>query len=236
MRQLRSYYAKQFFLVLQNRKVISLAAIDSTGFESRHVSQYFLQRKQGNELIFARFHPKLVVICDCQSHAIVSFLATRGPKPDNPMLKPMLDRCVDVSLEKLLADAGFDGEHNHHYARRTKGVRSFIPATIGRPSKNPLKGRFRRMMQRLFEDKKRIKYGQRWQVETVFSMIKRRLTTATRARKRWQRSRELALLVLTYNLALRLLQEGFYRAGPSPFYTAIPFPRGNWDFSGRSLE
>ena len=73
------------------------------------------------------------------------------------------------------------------------------------------------MMQQLFKDKKRIKYGQRWQVETVFSMIKRRLTTATRARKRWQRARELALLVLTYNLALRLLKEGFYRAEPSLF-------------------
>jgi len=110
MQRLQSCYVRPFFLVLQNRKTVDLAAIDSTGFESRHVSQYFLQRKQGNELIFARFHPKLVVICDCQSHAIVGFLATRGPKPDNPLLKPTLDRCVDVAIEKLLADAGFDGD------------------------------------------------------------------------------------------------------------------------------
>ncbi len=218
MRRHRSYWKNPFFLVLQDRKRVRLAAIDSTGFESRHVSQYFLQRKEGNVPIFARFHPKLVVICDCDSHAIISFFPTRGPKPDNPLLKPTLDRCTAVTVEKLLGDAGYDGERNHVYARTIKGVRSFIPATIGRPSKNPLKGKYRRLMQRLFHDKRRIHYGQRWQVETVFSMIKRRLTTATRARKRWQRMRELALLVLTYNLALRLLIEGFYRAGRYPFW------------------
>ena len=190
--------------MLGKRRKIRLAAIDSTGFESRHVSQYFLQRKEGNTPIFARFHPKLVAICDCQSHVLISFLATRGPKPDNRLLKPTLDRCTTVTIDKLFGDAGYDGERNHRYARIAKGVRSFVPPIIGRPSKNPPTGRYRRLMQRLFSNRKHIRYGQRWQVETVFSMIKRRLATATRARKRWQRTRELALLVLTYNLALRL--------------------------------
>lgn len=206
---------ESIFLVLKIRATVSLAAIDSTGFESRHVSQYPLQRKEGNKPIFPRFHPKLVLICECKSPAILSFHPTHGPIPDNPFLKPGRDRCAIISIDKLLGDAGYDGEHNHRYARNTNGVRAFIPAIIGRPSKNPLKGRCRRLMAKLFENKKRISYGQRWQVETVFSMIKRRFSTATRARKRWQRIREMTLMVLSFNLALRLLGEEFYRAGIS---------------------
>lgn len=56
-------------------------------------------------------------------------------------------------------------------------------------------------------------YGQRWQVETVFSMIKRNFGSALRARKYWSQNREMLLLVLTHNIAIILLvKELFYRA------------------------
>ena len=57
-----------------------------------------------------------------------------------------------------------------------------------------------RMRQRL--DKHYGGYGQRWQVETVFSMIKRRLANAVQARRYQSQCRELWLLALTYNLIL----------------------------------
>jgi hypothetical protein len=43
------------------------------------------------------------------------------------------------------------------------------------------------------------RYGQRWQVETVVSMIKRRLGSATSGRTYWSRRRDLMLMVLTHN-------------------------------------
>ena len=56
-------------------------------------------------------------------------------------------------------------------------------------------------------------YGQRWQVETVFSMIKRNFGSALRARKYWSQCREMMLLVLIHNIAVILLvKELFYRA------------------------
>jgi hypothetical protein len=46
------------------------------------------------------------------------------------------------------------------------------------------------------------KYGQRWQVETVNSMIKRTMDSALRASSYWSQSRELVLRVLTHNIMI----------------------------------
>jgi len=68
-------------------------------------------------------------------------------------------------------------------------------------------------MQRLFKHTNRTHYGQRWQVQTVFSMIKRNLGHALAARTYWAQSREMMLLALTHNLMILLrIQKVFYRA------------------------
>jgi hypothetical protein len=46
-------------------------------------------------------------------------------------------------ITTALADAGYDSEANHRYAREQRGVRSIIPAEIGRPSSKPPTGRYR---------------------------------------------------------------------------------------------
>jgi hypothetical protein len=59
-------------------------------------------------------------------------------------------------------------------------------------------------------------YRKRVQVETVVSMIKRRLGNHVRARSRWGKVRELALVVLTHNLMILWCSILFYRAGLTP--------------------
>ncbi len=60
-------------------------------------------------------------------------------------------------------------------------------------------------------------YGQRWQVETVFSMIKRNFGLALRAKHYWSQCREMMLLALTHNIAIiQLVRELFYRAFLTP--------------------
>jgi len=222
--------------VLGAKRTIKIAAIDSSGFESRHVSHYFLQRKESRghpeRAVFARFHPKLTLLCDCKTHLILAFLTGKGPSPDNKKLKPTLRNCSpDLVINKLLADAGFDGEPNHVFARDKLGIKTFVPPIIGRPSTKPLNGKYRRLMQRLFVNPKRVSYGQRWQVETVFSMLKRRFATATRARNSWSRKRELALLVLSFNLAILAalnlfsLLYAFLQSMTVTFSTMVPVPK-----------
>jgi transposase len=55
------------------------------------------------------------------------------------------------------------------------------------------------------------KYGQRWQVETVNSMIKRLLGSALRARVEANQFREIILRSITHNVMIVRLQV-FYRA------------------------
>ncbi|MCH7814005.1 MAG: transposase, partial [Planctomycetes bacterium] len=86
-------------------------------------------------------------------------------------------------MDTLLAGAGYDGEGVHEFLRDELGIRSIIPPTIGRRTDKPPAGHHRRQMRWYFQrprDPRR--YGQRWQVETVSSMIKRRLGQTLSAR------------------------------------------------------
>ena len=188
------------------------------------MSQYFLQRTERNKRIFARFHPKLTVICDCETHLIHGFHAGRGPKPDNRQLEPTLKKTI-TEIDKLLGDAGFDGERNHELCRNYNGIRSFFPPLIGRPTKKPPSGYWRRKMKSYFKQPHKHHYGQRWQVETAFSMIKRCFGSALSAKTHHNRLRQLYLLVITHNVAI-LFADLFYTAEPSLYFApkATPVP------------
>jgi len=83
-------------------------------------------------------------------------------------LKSMLD--LDYRGVAAL-DAGYDAEWAHELLREDMSIRSIIPPRIGRRTKKPPTGCYRGLMQSRFPKKQ---YGQRWQAETTFSMIKRR--------------------------------------------------------------
>ena len=133
---------------------------------------------------------------------MIGVLASRGPQPDTDRFVPLLDAALaNVRVESALADAGYDSESNHRHARESRGVRSFIPATRGRPTATPPSGRYlRRMKQRLNKDYGR--YGQHAQAESGFSMFKRRLGSAVSGRRYWSQFRDLFLMAITYNIML----------------------------------
>ncbi|MFO0265025.1 MAG: transposase, partial [Planctomycetota bacterium] len=82
-------------------------------------------------------------------------------------------------------------------------------------------------------------YRKRVQVETVVSMIKRRLGNHVRARSRWGQVRELALVVLTRNLMILGCSILFYRADLPPFLANAAASRaagGRRVGSGRGLR
>lgn len=207
--------------VMGRRRKVPLAAIDSTGLESRHTSRYFIHRRSRQPNLWQTTqytrYPKLGLLVDCSNHLILGYLTDQGPKPDIQDLEPTLTNTTPrVRIEWLTGDAGYDSEANHRICRQEHGIRSLIPPKHGRPSSKPATGHYRRLMQTRFDDSR---YGQRWQVETVVSMIKRRLGSATTGRTYWSRRRDLLLMVLTHNILIllpfELLQqiEVFYRAG-----------------------
>jgi hypothetical protein len=159
-------------------KRVKLAALDGTGFETRHISAYFVKRRekgQKNQFQTTQYtrYPYAGIVCDCASHFALAVVTGRGPGFDRKFFAPALRQATGhTSVDTLLSDAGFDSEHAHCLAREEYGMRTLIPPTCGRPTGKLPRGRWRRLMATRFD---RRKYGQRWQLETVNSMIKRLL-------------------------------------------------------------
>lgn len=162
------------------------------------------RRNQSGKAIFARFHAKLSIVCDCKSHLITAILATKGPSPDSPTLAPLMkNQAPHIKINTLLADAGYDSEANHCFLRNDCHIQSvIIRPLIGRHTTAPPKGFFRIKMRVHFKKYGSKIYGQRWQVESTFSMMKRNLGSALSARSTHARHRELYLRTLCHNIAI----------------------------------
>jgi hypothetical protein len=119
-----------------------------------------------------------------------------------------------VRLSLLTADAGYDSEPNHRFARDEHQIRTVIPAKHGRPADKPPTGHYRRLMKSRFD---RAADRRRSQVETVISMIKRRQGPHVRGRSYHSQCRDLRLLALVHNVMILVVIEVFYRAFLTPF-------------------
>jgi len=193
--------------MLLRRRRIRHSAADATGFESTRISPYFVRRRDRSSgkpttCRYTRF-PKLHVIADIPTHLILAAYPKRGPTPDVGELRSLLAQLPPaLNPQRLIADAGYDSEPNHRLLREVLGITSLIPPRAGRPSAKPAAGKYRRLMQRLFKHPQRICYGQRWQVETVFSMIKRNLGHAVNTKRYHAQNREMLLRCITHNIMI----------------------------------
>ena len=203
---------------LGRKRTVKTAALDSTGLESSAASAYFIKRRVRTNLpwktvVYHRF-AKLSVVCDTDRHFILSLRVGRGPRPDVDEFRLLVtDALARVRLAVVIADAGYDSEANHVFAREDHGLRTIIPAKHGRPTDKPAKGRYRRLMQRRFDS---FRYGQRAQIETVISMIKRRQGAHVRGRSYPSHCRDLRLMALTHNVMILWHIGVFYRANRDP--------------------
>jgi hypothetical protein len=235
---------------LKRRRRLRRVAFDSTGLDCGHASRYYIRRRNGarkqwQTVAYSRY-AKLEAAFDCTSHLLVGVLVGRGPRVDVDRFVPLLDEALSrVRIATALADAGFDSEPNHRHAREEHGVKSFIPATAGRPTTKLPTGRYRRRMQQRL-NKHYGGYGQRWQAETGFSMLKRRLGSTVNGHSYWSQCRELLLLAITYNIMLLYVLVGFLQsrsdsdsrlrrrspsAGPR-FALNCPHVRAEWSLAG----
>jgi len=195
---------------------VELAAMDSTGLDTSRASRYFVKRRKSctkiEELVAYSTFPKLEIVCDCSCHLILCAFPAVGPMVDLHSFRRLLfGTLTRVSVQTVLADAGYDLETNHNFARYGCNVRSVIPPRHGRPTTKLPSTPHRRLM-KIYQD---YRYGQRWQVESTVSMLKRNLGSFVAARKDSSRAAESMLKVLTHNIMLIVLWlvDVFYRAG-----------------------
>jgi hypothetical protein len=175
------------------------AAVDATGLETRYTSQHFIRCRR-RESFYRRRWPKITIACEIKTHLIAGCSVTRGPSMDFINLHKVMAQAEKyVHFDQVLADAGYDSEANHEFCRDELHIRlSLIAYNPRRTNKLP-SAKYRRQMATAFDS---AAYGQRWQVESVFSRHKRLLGSALRSRSDASRKRECLLRVLTHNLMI----------------------------------
>ena len=150
------------------------ATVDGTGLSPQAVSTYFLRRseQQNGGKPRYRHYLKWLVVVDVKQQVVLAQQARQGPWVDTRALPGLVDaaaRCAPLRL--VLADAAFDSEANHQHIRQRCGAQSIIPA---QPRRGVPRGTLRSQMYRSFPQKK---YAQRAKVETIFSAVKRKLSS-----------------------------------------------------------
>ena len=171
-------------------------AIDGTGLLPHGVSSYFIRRveQQSGGRTQYRHFLKWVVVVDVDRQIVLAQRARQGPSNDAQVLPSLLEtasRTIPIGL--VLADAEFDSEANHRHIRTVLGAFSVIPARRrGVPN-----GEIRYQMYRKFPHKL---YGPRAKAETVFSVIKRKLSAKAPGRSLAIQIRQALLLGLAFNL------------------------------------
>jgi hypothetical protein len=193
----------------------AIAAIDATGLDARHASTHYrYAHTPAYRAAYAWLHagavparphrrpgyPKLTIVVHTRSHLIAGALPGWGPSHDTPGLAPVLRQAAALlRFWAATADAGYDAEHVHRLCREELGMAATAVALNRRTARRWPRTPYRRAMRRAFPH---ALYGERQQVESVFSRDKRRLGAELTARSRQTLAGEQALRVLTHNLLI----------------------------------
>lgn len=179
----------------RRRRPVS-AAIDGTGLSYNSVSTFFVRRMEQHAEHSSRHRHwlKWVIVVDVQQQILLAQRAHQGPGSDVRALPGLLEVAArGAPLRLVLADAEFDSEPNHEFIRQRLGAQSIIPAK----RRSIPQGTIRNQMFRAFPKKP---YRQRAKIETIFSVVKRKLSSRAPGRSLAIQIRQALLLGLTYNL------------------------------------
>ena len=219
-----------------------ITAIDSTGFSLTNASYHYSvviktrvyeqygKRKRGRPRTRrpVRRYLKVTFIVDTDTQSIYVVTVRRGPDSDSKDFIPSYRKIMnipDLDVSEILADKGYDAEANHRFAHDEMGAKSIIPARRNRSPEYKTKGKFRKKMRKDFDLER---YRQRNIVETVNSVIKRKMGGCVRARNVMNQNREVMFMAIAYNVERGMIVSFFIAIGflGSRTVTArISFPR-----------
>jgi hypothetical protein len=147
------------------------------------------------------------VLCERKTQLIAAIHASLGPRQDSPLLRNVLRKAEKlIHFHRILADAGYDSERNHVFCREQLKIRECvipIRRNLRKRSVKRCSGKYRQKMRWRFP--KRI-YGQRWQIESLFSRFKRRLGDQVLAHSGPGQVQETYLRAITMNFLIYLQQ------------------------------
>lgn len=139
---------------------------------------------------------KWLAVVDVERQLILSQSARQAPWNDCANLPALVAQAhAHTPVGCVLADAEFDSERNHTFVRQQLHALSIIPAKRGEKTWT-----IHGVRAHMRHDFPRRKYCRRALIETVFSVVKRKLSCRAPGRCLLTQRRQALLLGLTYNL------------------------------------
>ena len=173
---------------------VKISAIDSSGFETTHMSYHYANVWNRQDKRKWRRYLKVSVAIDTDSQYILSQKIRLGPRNDNIDFESVMK---NVDCEFVVADKGYDSKSNRYFVLRKMKAYPHIP--------------YRKMSGRNYEksgvplifDEKI--YHQRSKVETVFSVIKRKYGCFILSKSFEAQKKELLFRMIAYNIDRKII-------------------------------
>ena len=158
-----------------------IIALDGSGFSSDYADKYYLKIRSQN----VKYYTKCHIAIDVESRMILYSQAVRGPRHDTKFAIAAIRSLKKYNIQYIIADKAYD----------TEPIRTCINEEIKALDQIPLKANFkhgwyRRLSQKIF--KKEI-YSRRNNVESIFSVIKRKFGGINKSKSTRLRNKETRL-------------------------------------------
>lgn len=197
-------------------------AVDSSGFSTGRADRWVeakwgsVRRQYGakEQSINTRDWLKLHLMCGVKTNIVTSVEITHAHGGDSPQYAPLVEQTSqNFAMNSVCADKAYSSEKNLHLTL-VKGAQPYIAFRSNATATNRRSGS---VWKRLFLD---YQYNQEWfmehyhrrsNVETTFSMIKRKFGERLRSKTKTAQTNELLCKVLCHNLCC--LVQSMYELG-----------------------
>jgi transposase len=206
------------FTALPLQQLEDKFAVDSTGFSTSTFSRWNgIRGREEDHRLYVKAH----VMCGVRTNVICSIRVTPGEVADSKLLPELVTSTAQkFKVREVLADKGYSSRKNLEAVRRHGGI-PYIAFRRGATAKT--KGNLVwRDMVRFFRDHKEeflAHYHLRSNVESVFSMIKRKQGASLKTKSYVAQVNELLCKALVHNICV-LIQE-IYVSGVTVDFQAL---------------
>lgn len=176
-------------LVLSENEIEGeIIALDGSGFTSDYADKYYAKIRQKERKSYIKNH----ILIDVKTRLILYYQTLRGPKHDTQFAKAAIRKIKKYNPHYIVADKAYD----------TESIRKCINEETKAFDQIPLKNRAKKGHYRLNSPTifRHIIYKKRNNVESVFSVIKRKFNGTNHSRTTRLANKETQLKNTTYNI------------------------------------